>query len=770
MFKNILKNLGFKSKESEYDSYNIKVEEINRVSFNSLIEEDFASKSHEFKSTIDLGYSMDEVMIEAFALVKEAIKRTLGLIAYDEQLIAGIAMHEGKVIEMGTGEGKTLAAVFSAYLNALTGKGVNILTFNDYLAKRDALWMGPVYEMLGLTVGFVQDNMFRQDKQKAYECDITYVTAKVAGFDYLKDLLCYEKKELIQRAFNFVIVDEADSIIIDEARIPLVIAIGKSSGENGLSATIEAIRKLTYKIDYDKDEYEKNAFLTDKGLNKVEAILGYENLYGQGNNIILNEVNNALYAEVLLIKDKDYIIKDDKIQMIDEFTGRIAENRHWPDGIQGALEAKEGLEIQAKGRIMSQITLQNFILLYKKVAGMTGTALDSADEIREFYGLEVFVILPHMPSIREDFKDVVFTHKEAKYQALIKEITEVNATGQPILIGTSSVMESEYLAEGLDKAGVKCQVLNAKNDEIEASIIEEAGTLSAITVSTNMAGRGIDIKLGGTKEIDKDKLINLGGLYVIGTNRHESIRIDKQLRGRAGRQGDEGSSKFFISLEDDLIKKYGIDKIIPAAIRPEEQEEAILDPKIAVKVEQAQRIVQGDSSDMRRNLWEYSSIIENQRLQVHNRRMDILKDVEPFNILEDENPHLLNKLTETFGEVIVLEIEKQVTLYDMDEAWADYLEGVATIQEGIHLSMVGGKDPIREFQFQTAELFEQLQEDIKMKILKDFEDMDLTDEGLLKLKERIKPPSSTWTYMVKDNAILDRLSLLFKGINRIFGF
>lgn len=751
------------AKKAEYNSYKKIVEQIKQVSFESLDNQGILNKSHELRNKLSKGISMDDIIIEAFALAMLAVKRVLRISPYDEQLIAGIAMHKGRLIEMQTGEGKTLAAVFPAFLNALAGLGCHILTFNDYLARRDAKWMGPVYEMLGLTVGSVQETMEKGEKQRAYACDITYVTAKVAGFDFLMDSLCYKKSELMLRPFNFAIIDEADSILIDEARIPLVIATGGEQGENTLCLTMEALRKLEHEVDYGKDEVKGNVFLTKTGLIRVEAMLGCENLYAEENFNLLSEVQNILHVIALLTKDIDYIVRDGKIEMVDEFTGRVAQNRRWPDGIQAALEAKECLSIQSNGRIMNQITLQSFILLYKKVAGMTGTAKDSAYEISEFYDMEVLVIPTHIPCKRVDYPDVIFTHKEAKYKALSAEIKRVNSTGQPILIGTCSVAESEYLAEELNKVGVEYKVLNAKNDELEAHIIKQAGILYAVTVATNMAGRGADIKLGGVDGVNRDKIVALGGLYVIGTNRHESMRIDKQLKGRTGRQGDIGMSRFFISLEDDLIKRYGIDKLISPALRPKNQEEPLLSPKIASKVAQVQRIIQGQDSDLRRALWKYAFFIENQRLQVHQRRMQIVCGSLPFNILGQQNPVLFTKLINFFDEETVNELEKQVALYNIDEVWADYLAHVAYLQEGVKLGILKGKDPLREFQMETASIFANLQQEIEKRILQDFATLDLSEQGLISLQQRIKPPSSTWTYLVNDNSLMDALSSLFIG-------
>ena len=555
--------------------YQIIIEEIKTVDLKYLSNADMLDMSNKLKEGALKGINLNELIIYGFALVKEAIKRTLEFEVYDVQLLAAIALNDKKLIEMQTGEGKTLTAVFPAYLNSLLKKGVHILTFNDYLSCRDAIWMKPIYEMLGVTVGFIQENMNREEKKKAYSCDITYVTAKESGFDYLRDSLCYDKKELIHRQLYFAIVDEADSILIDEAKIPLVIASSIEKKENNLKMVKDAIKLLEPTVDYKTDEYCQNIYLTEDGIKHVESILCCENIYAEKNLDLLTQVNSALYAEVLLKKDIDYIVKNEKIEMVDEFTGRIAENRHWPDGLQGALEAKEDLKVNTKGKIMTQITLQHFIKLYENLAGMTGAASDSKNEFLEFYGIDVVVIPSNRPCIRKELDPYIFAHKEEKNKAIIEEIKKVHLTGQPILIGTSNIKESFYIANQLLKIGVKCQVLNAKNDELEAHIIQNAGRLGAVTVSTNMAGRGTDILLGGIDGEYIQKIKELGGLYVIGTNRHESLRIDKQLMGRAGRQGNPGMTRFFISLEDDLMLKYGIDSIIPKRLQPKKQNEPL---------------------------------------------------------------------------------------------------------------------------------------------------------------------------------------------------
>lgn len=744
--------------------YGKMVEQINEINFGELTEVQLLEKSQIYKQKVLEGASLDIILIEAFALVKEAVRRTLGLEAFDEQLIAGIAMHDSRLVEMQTGEGKTLAAVFPAYLNALSGKGVHILTFNDYLAGRDAGWMGPVYRMLGLSVGCVQQGMSKAERKNAYHCDITYVTGKEAGFDYLRDFMSYRKEDLVHRSFNFAIVDEADSILIDEARIPLVIAASKKEEASQLYVAADTVRKLKPDIDYLTDEYSRNVYFNEEGVMKIEAMLGCGNLCAQENFILLTELNNALHAEVLLQRDVDYIVKNGKIEMIDEFTGRVAENRHWPDALQAALETKEGLKLQSGGRIMSQITMQAYLLMYKKLSGMTGTAVDSSEEIKDFYCLDVVVIPQHKPCIRKDMPDFVFTHKEAKFKALIDEIARVHATGQPVLIGTSSVKESSYLAHELEKSGVSCNVLNAKNDEFEAGIIEQAGALGSVTVSTNMAGRGTDIKLGGSNEADREKVVKLGGLYVIGTNRHESRRIDKQLRGRAGRQGDPGITRFFISLEDNLLVKYGIDRIIPAEIRPKNQDAALDNPKILKKINQVQRIVEGQNSDLRRELWKYAIILENQRMVIHERRTEILLEDSPLEGIFLRHPDLYDLLKEKWDKATFEEFVKLSALYHIDDGWADHLLHAALYKEGIHLNLIGGKNPLEVYRIDMAKAFDDLEIDIESAIVQDFSNVAEDPDVMEEIKEKLKPPSSTWTYLVNDNTLEQNLAMFIFGL------
>lgn len=740
---------------------------ITKIDYTNLSNESLNNYS---KRLIDRAKSSDSVnnlLVEAFALVKEAIYRVMKIKAFDVQIIAGIELHRGNLIEMQTGEGKTLAAVFPAYLNALTGKGVHILTFNDYLARRDASWMGPIFKLLGITVGFIQEGMIKDERKKAYLCDITYVTAKEAGFDYLRDSLCYDVNDLVHRSFNFAIVDEADSIMIDEARIPLVLAAIDEEDTCLFNNLVCIIKQLHKKTDYSIDESSRNIYLTDKGIRHIEVLLNCKNLYDEENFKLLTEIQNALHAEFLLKRDVDYIIKDGKVKLIDEFTGRIAENRHWPDRLQAAVEAKEGIIADSKGRIMSSITIQSYIGLYVKLSGMSGTALTSSDEFLKFYDLETKVIPLNHPCIRIDYPDIVFTNKEAKYEALLKIIHNINATGRPILIGTCSIAESEIITSRLEKSGICCQILNAKNDEYEAKIIENAGSLYAITISTNMAGRGTDIKLGGANGKDKEQVIALGGLYVIGTNRHESIRVDNQLRGRAGRQGDPGSSCFFISLEDDILVKYGIEKIVPKKYFNANQSVLINNPRMLKAISQAQRIIEGQNFEIRKTLWKYSKIIEVQRAHIFTNRKSILFGNIEDSILGKIDQNLYTMIETIIGKENLKDLEKSLILYFTDRCWADYLDQIAYLREGIHLVYIGGQNPLETYLSNVVQLFEILKKNIESSIYEAFNNIKISENGIdIGIKD-IKGPSATWTYLINDNPFEDDLGLMLASSRNI---
>ncbi len=552
--KYLLKNNKYITKEIKNNEIVDKIKQSNlkNISNRELEQRSKNLMNRSFNGTFD-----EDTLIETFSLVNEAVHRVLNITPFDCQLLAALYLNNGNMIEMQTGEGKTLAAVFPAYLNALSGRGVHILTYNDYLARRDAAWMGQVYQLLGMTVGYINEGMDISRRKAAYANDITYVTAREAGFDYLRDSMSYNCNNIVHRPFNYAIIDEADSIMIDDAKTPLVIAAEVSEDENIhlYNNIFRLIRTLIKGIHYNVDENMRNVFLTDRGIQLFESTFECGNLYEETNLNLLSDINSALHSEVLLHRDIDYIVRDKRIELVDEFTGRVVEKRHWPDRLQTAVEIKEGLNAASRGRILSSISIQNFLRLYPRVSGMTGTALSSQNEFMNFYGIETVSIPQNKPCKRIDFPDNIYTDQDSKFTAVVNEITEINKTGRPILIGTGSIVESERLSSMLKGKGVECSILNAKNDEAEAQIIANAGSLGTVTVSTNMAGRGTDIRLGGKDEKDREKVIALGGLYVIGINRHESIRVDNQLRGRAGRQGDPGSTRFFISLEDSIFSK-----------------------------------------------------------------------------------------------------------------------------------------------------------------------------------------------------------------------
>ena len=752
--------------EVDLKPYRRLLAEIDRHAFETANDGQLKSESAALVARARGGVPLDDLLAEAFALVREAARRVLGQRPFDVQVMAAVAMHQGKLAEMQTGEGKTLAAVLPAYLNALTGHGVHVLTFNDYLARRDAQWMGPVYRFLGLTVGPVQQGMGSQERQEAYGCDVTYLTAKEAGFDYLRDHLCVVKSELVHRPFHYAIVDEADSILIDEARVPLVIAGSTSTADSDPYRAAKLVRTLDGERDFQTDEFSRNVHFTEIGLDRLEAALGCGSLHDANNLMLLTELNLALHARALLRRDVDYIVRDAKVELVDEFTGRVVENRRWPDGLQAAVEAKEGVPLQAQGMIRGSITLQHFLRLYPKLSGMTATAQPAAEEFREFYDLTVVVIPPNRPSIRADRPDLVFSHKEAKHRALIEEIVEVQRTGRPVLVGTASVAESELIAAGLDRAGVACRILNAKNDEHEAKIVAQAATLGAVTISTNMAGRGIDIRLGGDPSHQREKVFALDGLYMIGTNRHESRRIDNQLRGRAGRQGDPGSSRFLISLEDDLIQRYGIRDLLPIQYRTLRQDEPIEDPAVARAIGQSQQTIENQTCEIRRTLWRYASLIEEQRRHVQQRRQAILMDRLPLNLLPTRAQQRYRELSSIVGKEVLQDVEKQITLFHIDRCWAEHLAQVAEIRENIHLRVFANQDPLDEFHKAVGREFADLPGRIDEQILITFRSAQINENGLDLDREGLRGPSSTWTYLINDNPFGDVLQRLFRGLTR----
>lgn len=755
-----------RSVEFELKPYRKLLAKIDQYEYESADDRLLKHTSSDLMTRARAGVPAEDLLVEAYALVREAARRVLGMRPFDVQMLAAIALGRGKLVQMQTGEGKTLAAVLPAYLGALGGRGVHVLTFNDYLARRDAGWMGPVYEFLGLSVGFVQQGMSLPQRRKAYASDVTYATAKEAGFDYLRDHLCLDAADLVHRALHFAIVDEADSILIDEARVPLVIAGSTEAPGTNPRAAAELVRELDGDRDFDTDTYSRNVHFTESGLDRLESELGRGDLHAAENLALLTELNLALHAAVLLRRDVDYIVREGKVELVDEFTGRVVENRRWPDGLQAAVESKEGLDLQPQGTIRGSITLQHFLRLYPKLSGMTATAQPAAEEFHEFYNLSVVVIDPHRPCVRIDHPDVVFTHKAAKNRALVREIAEVHRSERPVLVGTSSVAESEELAAGLRRAGVACRVLNARNDELEAGIVSQAGALGAVTISTNMAGRGTDIRLGGQQSSDRQKVVDLGGLYVIGTNRHESRRIDDQLRGRAGRQGDPGTSRMFISLEDDLIRRYGIQELIPPRHRPQKQDRPVDDPVVDREISRSQRIIESQTFEIRRTLWKYSSVLEDQRGKIQRRRQECLSSRVPLGLLEARAPERHAELRRSVGREVLQDVERQITLAHIDRCWAGHLAQVAEIRENIHLVVLGWQDPLDEFHKQVGRAFGGLLDSIDAGIVGTFHSAHITPSGVSLDREGLRGPASTWTYLINDNPFGSWLERAMRGIAR----
>jgi len=703
-----------------------------------------------------------DAAILALAIIREAAGRTLSMRPYDVQMLAAIAMNDGSCIQMQTGEGKTLAAAVIVCLRVLAGQSVHVLTFNDYLAERDSDWMRPLYEFFGFSVAHVKQGMPRDQRQHAYAQQITYVTAKEAGFDSLRDQLCQEPSDRVQQPVDFAVIDEADSILIDEARIPLVIATEAEKDETDLSAIAQLVRTLRRGRHYAIKVSGRNISLTDSGIAFVERQLGIRELHSEEHMDVLARVNLALQADILLTRDVDYIVRNGRIELIDEFTGRVATNRKWPGGLQAALEAKEGLEVQPQGRILNSITLQQYATHYPQLAGMTGTAVEATEELSEFYDLKVVVIPPNRPCIRVDHPDRVFRTKQEKQQALLQEVVDQHARGRPVLIGTASVDESETLATAFRRAGISCRILNATNDAREAEIIAEAGDVNAVTISTNMAGRGTDICLGGRDEHARDRVIDVGGLYVIGTNRHESRRIDNQLRGRCGRQGDPGETRFFVSLQDDLIARHGIAELV---IGDEGVEKFAVDsPEMADRIAHVQRVMEGESFEVRRTLRKYSYLLEVQRKTITRDRDDLLFRRRRPTVLAKRDPELYEQLIQRWGESLVNESERRATLILLDWMWSDHLAHAAEIRESVHLASYGGFNAIDVFNKDMNREFEGFLNRVSEAVLYVFQHAEFTESGIDFDAAGLKAPSSTWTFMVNDNPRGAILNQIIRGL------
>jgi preprotein translocase subunit SecA len=758
--------MGFLSKLFDSNARTLKkleeyVKRINALEpeISKLSDEDLKRKTPEFKQRLERGETLDDLLIEAFAVVREVAKRTIGMRHFDVQIMGGIVLHQGKIAEMQTGEGKTLVATLPAYLNALEGKGVHIVTVNDYLAKRDRYWMGPIYEFLGLEVGLLQNDTPILERKKAYMADITYGTNNEFGFDYLRDNIALSPDQLVQRELNYAIVDEVDSILIDEARTPLIIS-GPAKGESHIyKLAIRAARYLKKDVDYTTDEKTKTVSLTEEGLRKAESFLGVKDLYDFKNMGLAHALLQCLKALNFYHRDRDYIVKDGEVIIVDEFTGRLMFGRRYSDGLHQAIEAKEGVRIREENVTLATISIQNYFRMYKKLAGMTGTAATEEEEFVKIYGLEVVVIPPNKPLRRINYPDVIFRTEEEKFEAVVKEIEEMYKIGRPVLVGTTSIEKSERLSKMLKKKGIPHNVLNAKYHEKEAEIIAKAGQKYAVTIATNMAGRGTDIVLG-------EGVAELGGLHVIGTERHESRRIDNQLRGRAGRQGDPGSSRFYLSLEDDLLRLFGGDQIKALMERlGMERGQPIESPLLTRIIENSQAKVERMNFEIRKQLLEYDDVLNTQRDIVYKERrkillMDNLEEIvqkimnrvldkfftimfnqenreswknmflETFGFLpfdweeiikEEDYTEVREKLEgrireryekrkEEFGEEMWKEIQRIVLLYVIDKLWIEHLNDMEALRDGIGLRAIAHHDPLVEYKKEAYQMFQDMVE------------------------------------------------------------
>lgn len=766
-----------------------------------LTDKDLRMKTDEFKERLEKGETLNSILPEAFAVCREADERVLGLRPFFVQIVGGIVLHHGDIAEMKTGEGKTLVATMPVYLNALTGKGVHVVTVNDYLAKRDANQMGKVYRFLGLTVGCITGESTPEDRKEAYNCDVTYGTNTEFGFDYLRDNMATDIDECVQRELNYAIVDEVDSILVDEARTPLIIS---GAGDEDVSNYTNADKFVKVRVregDYAIDEKTKQIALTDSGVKKMEKFFGIKNISDPENLALNHYVNQAIRANFIMQKDVDYIVHDDEILIVDEFTGRIMNGRRFSNGLHQAIEAKEYVSVGSESKTLATITIQNFFRMYQKLSGMTGTAKTEEEEFMEIYNMRVIVVPTNRPVVRKDNEDIVYATEEVKYDAIVEKIKEIHKTGQPILVGTTSVEKSEIISDRLKKAGIPHNVLNAKNHEQEAMIIAQAGHSDSVTIATNMAGRGTDIVLGGNPddlynpdpdaeeetpeqikakkerlkcacEVDKQKVLELGGLFIIGTERHESRRIDNQLRGRSGRQGDPGETVFFVSLEDDLMKRFGGDKMKAMLSRLGADKDPIHSKSLTKSIRSAQKKIEGQNFASRKYVLQYDDVVNKQRHVIYSERQKILKqgdmketvlemirsttsgianaiteehkypeewDYEALNSALQEFCVLLpeynmdkNLTAEELAEIVSRDavqlyedkekkikpellrgVEREIMLQIIDMNWMEHIDAMDQLKEGIGLRAIGQMDPALEYAKEGFELFERMLKEIK---------------------------------------------------------
>ncbi len=816
--------------DREIKKLNKTVQKINNLEdeVSSLSDSGLKEKTREFKRRLNDGETVEEILPEAFTVVREAAKRTVGMRPFDVQVLGGIVLHQGRNAEMKTGEGKTLVATLPAYLNALTGKGVHIITVNDYLAKRDSEWMGEVYKFLGLEVGLIVHGLSSEERREAYAADIIYGTNNEFGFDYLRDNMVVDKNHLVQRELNYAIVDEVDSILIDEARTPLIISGQAQQSTDNYQKFSTFVPGLKEEEDYTVDEKANTVMLTEDGAAKAERFLGIENLYDDVNMELSHYLNQALKAHILMKKDKDYVIKDGEVIIVDEFTGRLMYGRRYSNGLHQAIEAKENVKVAKESQTLATITFQNYFRMYNKLAGMTGTAATEEEEFRKIYGLDVVIIPTNEPMIREDLSDMVFKTERAKFKAVVEDIEQRYKAGQPCLVGTISIEKSEVLSDMLKKMGVPHQVLNAKYHEKEAYIVAQAGRSGMVTIATNMAGRGTDIMLGGNpalsaeeefmqkyncsiqefkekidiEPLEKEKLINeynemlkkyqeitrkekekviqSGGLHIIGTERHESRRIDNQLRGRSGRQGDPGSSQFYISLEDDLMRLFGSDNV--SGIMEKlglEEDQAIDHPMISRAIESAQKKVEGRNFDIRRHVLEFDEVMNEQRKVIYSQRRkvlegenlkesilemieDIIDDMlglyadekvypeewdlkalldygksvlvsdlslkeedlaelereEIRDLLREETIKAYDKREEELGPEVMRSLERIVLLRTVDSKWMQHIDAMDDLKQGIGLRAYGQRNPLVEYKFEGYEMFQNMIKSIREEVVK----------------------------------------------------
>ncbi|WP_094288631.1 accessory Sec system translocase SecA2 [Mycobacterium lehmannii] len=716
----------------------------------AALDDEKLAKAAKLLNLDDLAESSD--VPQFLAIAREAAERKTSLRPFDVQLLGALRMLAGDVVEMATGEGKTLSGAIAAAGYALGGRSVHVITINDYLARRDAEWMGPLLEALGLTVGWITESSTAEERRSAYQCDVTYASVNEIGFDVLRDQLVTDVADLVSPNPDVALIDEADSVLVDEALVPLVLA-GTTHRETPKVDIIRMVGELTPGVDYDTDTDSRNVHLTEIGAQKMEAKLGGIDLYSEEHvSGTLTEINVALHAHVLLQRDVHYIVRDDAVHLINASRGRIAQLQRWPDGLQAAVEAKEGIETTETGEVLDTITVQALVNRYATVCGMTGTALAAGEQLRQFYKLGVSPIEPNKPNIREDEPDRVYVTAAAKNDAVVEHIKEVHQTRQPVLVGTRDVAESEELHEKLVKAGVPAVVLNAKNDAEEAAVIAEAGTLGSVTVSTQMAGRGTDIRLGGSDEADHDEVAELGGLHVIGTGRHHTERLDNQLRGRAGRQGDPGSSVFFSSWEDDVVVAH----LEPNKLPMETDEDGrVVSPKAASLLDHAQRVAEGRMLDIHATNWRYNQLIAQQRAIIVERRNTLLRTPTAREELAELSPKRYEEVVERLGEEKLETICRLIMLYHLDRGWADHLAYLADIRESIHLRALGNQTPIDEFHRMAVDAFASLAADAIEAAQQTFETApSIEDEPGVDLS-KLARPTSTWTYMVHDNPLAD---------------